>query len=114
MDLLRRGGCYRQTLEQVHRRDEEQLKERLLTMYRELISLADLYRVEEDPRGAPAVRLQITTSSKGMHTETIQYPAKKKAQVEKLMKELKAKLSKDGSVDRAALAWLLNEELGKA
>ncbi|MCB9163012.1 MAG: ATP-binding protein [Flavobacteriales bacterium] len=95
-------------------RDEDLLKERLLTMYRELTSLADLHRVEEDPKGAPAVRLQITTSSKGTHTETIQYPAKKKAQVEKLMKELKSKLGNDSSVDRAALAWLLNEELGKA
>ncbi len=60
-------------------RDEELLKERLLTMYRELISLADLHLVEEDPKEAPAVRLQITTSSKGTQTETIQYPLKKKA-----------------------------------
>lgn len=95
-------------------RDEELLKERLMTMYRELISLADLHRVEEDPKEAPAVRLQITTSSKGTQTETIQYPLKKKAQVEKLKKDLKALLSKDGSVDRAALAWLLNEELRRS
>jgi len=95
-------------------KDEDFLKERLLTMYRELINLADLHKVEEDPKGAPAVRMQITTSAKGTRTETIQYPAKKKAQVEKLMKELKARLSDDEAVTRAALAWLLNEELGKA
>ncbi len=40
--------------------------------------------MEEDPKGAPAVRLQITTSSKGTHTETIQYPVEEEAQVEKL------------------------------
>jgi translation initiation factor 1 (eIF-1/SUI1) len=95
-------------------RDEEVLKERLLTMYRELFNLAELQKVEQDPKGAPTVRMQITTSAKGTRTETIQYPAKKKAQVEKLMNELKAHLSADGVVDRAALAWLLNEELGKA
>lgn len=94
-------------------RDEEVMKERLMTLYRDLMNLADLHRVEQDPKGAPAVRLQITTSSKGTHTEMIEYPAKKKAQVEKVMKELKSRLSKDGSVDRAALAWLLNEELDK-
>ena len=34
--------------------------------------------------------------------------------IRKLMKELKARLSADETVDRAALAWLLKEELGKA
>ena len=95
-------------------RDEDLLKERLLTMYGELMNLAEIQRVEEDPKGAPVVRMQITTSSRGTRTETIKYPAKKKAQVEKLIKDLKACLSEDGAVDRAALAWLLNEELGKA
>lgn len=95
-------------------KDEDIMKERLAVLYRELMNMADLHRVEQDPEGAPAVRLQITTSSKGSRTEMIEYPARKKAQVEKLKKELKALLSKDGAVDRAALAWLLNEELGKA
>lgn len=94
-------------------KDEEVLKERLLVMYRELINLADLHQVEEDPKDSPVMRMQITTSAKGTRTETIQYPAKKKAQVEKLVKELKARLGKDEAVTRAALAWLLNEELGK-
>ena len=95
-------------------RDEDLLKERLLTLYRDLSNLAELHRVEQDPEGAPAVRLQVTTSSKGTRTDMIEYPVKKKAQVQKVMMELKAQLSKDGTVDRAALAWLLNEELGKA
>lgn len=95
-------------------RDEDMLKERLLTLYRDLSNLAELHRVEQDPEGAPAVRLQVTTSSKGTRTDMIEYPVKKKAQMQKVMKELKAQLSKDGAVDRAALAWLLNEELGKA
>jgi len=95
-------------------RDEDVLKERLLTMYQELFNLAELQKVEQDPKGAPAVRMQITTSAKGTRIETIQYPAKKKAQVEKLIKELKARLSDDNAVDRAALVWLLNEELGRA
>lgn len=95
-------------------KDEDIMKERLAANYRELMNMADLHRVEQDPQGAPAVRLEITTSSKGSRTEMIEYPTRKKAQVEKLKKELKAVLSKDGSVDRAALAWLLNEELGKA
>lgn len=95
-------------------RDEDILKERLLAMFRDLMNLADIHRVERDPKDAPAVRLQITTSSKGTHTQMIEYPAKKKAQVDRLMKELKSILSKDGSVDRAALAWFLNEELDKA
>jgi len=94
--------------------DEDLMKERLLSMYKELVNLAEVHRVESDPQGAPVVRMQITTSSKGTRTETIQYPARKKAQVDKLVKELKARLSADGPVDRAALAWLLNEELDKA
>ena len=57
--------------------------------------------------------MQITTTSKGTRVETIQYPAKKKAQVESLIKDLKGRLTSDASVTRAALAWLLNEELEK-
>jgi len=107
-------GAIGKPLDKFSDRDEEILKERLLASYRELLNLADIHRVEEDSHGAPVVRMQITTSTKGTRTETIQVPPKKKAQVEKLMKELKTHLGKDGSVDRAALAWLLNEELGKA
>lgn len=95
-------------------RDEDILKERLNQLYGELSNLAELQRVEVDPDEAPAVRLNITTSAKGTRTETIQYPVKKKAQVERLMKELKEKLKGDSAIDRAALAWLLNEELDKA
>ena len=95
-------------------RDEDILKERLNQLYGELSNLAELQRVEVDPDEAPAVRLNITTSAKGTRIETIQYPVKKKAQVERLMKELKEKLKGDSAIDRAALAWLLNEELDKA
>ncbi|MBK6883725.1 MAG: hypothetical protein IPH05_12410 [Flavobacteriales bacterium] len=95
-------------------RDEEVLKEQLSLLYRELVNLAELQRVEVDPDEAPAMRLNITTSAKGSRTETIEYPVKKKAQVEKLVKELKERLKGDSAVSRAALAWLLNEELDKA
>jgi translation initiation factor 1 (eIF-1/SUI1) len=94
-------------------RDEDELKEKLRTMYGELLNLAEIHEVEADPKGAPALRMQITTTSKGTRVETIQYPAKKKAQVEKLIKDLKGRLTSDASVTRAALAWLLNEELDK-
>jgi chromatin segregation and condensation protein Rec8/ScpA/Scc1 (kleisin family) len=94
-------------------RDEDILKERLAGLYRELINLAELQQVEEDPAEAPALRLNITTSAKGTRTETIEYPLKKKAQVDKLVRELKDRLKGDPSIDRAALAWLLNEELNK-
>lgn len=94
-------------------RDEEVLKERLSLLYRELMNLAELQLVEVDPDEAPAMRLNITTSAKGSRTETIEYPVKKKAQVEKLVKELKERLKGDSAVSRAALAWLLNEELDK-
>ena len=94
-------------------RDEDELKEKLRTMYGELLNLAEIHEVESDPKGAPALRMQITTTSKGTRVETIQYPAKKKAQVESLIKDLKGRLTSDASVTRAALAWLLNEELEK-
>ena len=107
-------GAINKPLDRFTDRDEDILKERLVSSYRELMNLADIHRVEEDPDGAPVLRMQITTSKKGTRTETIHYPAKQKAKVEKLVKELKARLSEEGAVDRAALAWLLNEELGKA
>jgi DNA replication protein DnaC len=106
-------GALGKALNKFTDRDEDILKERLAGLYRELINLAELQQVEEDPAEAPALRLNITTSAKGTRTETIEYPLKKKAQVDKLVRELKDRLKGDPSIDRAALAWLLNEELNK-
>lgn len=107
-------GAMTKALNKFTDRDEDILKDKLAGLYRELINLAELHQVEEDPAEAPALRLNITTSAKGTRTETIEYPVKKKAQVQKLVRELKDRLKGDPSIDRAALAWLLNEELDKA
>jgi hypothetical protein len=69
-------------------RDEDILKERLSQLYGELTNLAELQRVEVDPDEAPAVRLNIDHLGQRHPHRDHPIPVKKKAQVERLMKEL--------------------------
>jgi len=104
-------GVLGKPLYRISDREEEVLKERLLAAYRELDNLATIHREEVEPDKEPVLRMQITTSAKGTRTETIRYPARQKAKVQKMAKELGAQLDKEPALAKAVLAWLMNERL---
>lgn len=104
-------GTLNKPLHRITDREEDVLKERLLATYRELDNLATVHREEIDPVKEPVVRMQITTSASGTRTETIRYPAKQRAKVEKLVKDIGTKLDQEPELAKAVLAWLMNERL---
>ena len=104
-------GVMGKPLQRISDREEEILKERLQKLYGELDNLSVIHAEEDEHGNEPVVRVQITSSAHGMRTETIRYPLKQKAKIQKLAKELSAKLDKEPELATAVLAWLVNEKL---
>lgn len=93
--------------------DEILFKDKLQSLIFELDSLTKLSKANVDAEKEEVVGIQLETFGSGMQQNLVRIPKSKTAKVETMMDNLRNTLSRDNSVNLAALTRLLQELLSK-